>query len=360
MVVVKAVVFGASGYAGVELVRILDQHPQLELVGASAAGNAGAVISELYPHLIGSASASMVLADTEALMRQVTQDSCDVVFLALPHNQAAKIAPKLLDNVRVVVDLSADFRLRDAELYASVYNFVHPAPELLADAVYGLVELNRSALINARLIAAPGCYVTAVTLALFPLLERGIIKPAGIIANAVSGVSGAGRGAVIGNLFGEVDSNVMAYGLNGHRHSCEINQNLGTEVLFVPHVVPMTRGILASCYADLDMDALGADSRAMGSKTLIQEEIHAAMSDFYAKEAYVSVLESGTSPRTKSTLGTNSAHISVTYDPATRKVIALCALDNMLKGASGQAVQAANLALGLAEDDGLAKVSNYP
>ncbi len=356
----KAVVFGASGYAGVELVRIIDGHPELELIGASAAGNAGGVLSELYPHLIGSPSAAMVLLDSEAMLQLLAATSCDVAFLALPHNQAAQMAAKLLDLVAVVVDLSADFRLRDPGLYPKVYNFVHPAPELLEEAVYGLVELNRSALMHARLIASPGCYVTAVTLALFPLLENQIIDAQGIIANAVSGVSGAGRGSSVANLFGEIDSNVMAYGLSGHRHSCEINQNLGTQVLFVPHLVPMTRGILASCYGDVLPSAIEAEHLSNSSGAVVQDAISSLVDDFYSGEPFVKVLEPGTSPRTKSTLGTNSAHLSVSYDAETKKVVALCALDNMIKGASGQAIQAANIALGLAEDLGLAKVSIYP
>ncbi|MDA8103158.1 MAG: N-acetyl-gamma-glutamyl-phosphate reductase [Nitrospiraceae bacterium] len=357
----RVVVFGASGYAGAELVRIIATHPHFELVGASAGSNAGAEIGAIYPHLAHSPYGGMRLQSNDELAASLDAIGAELAFFALPHNQAAGLVPKLLGSLRLVVDLSADFRLVDPGLYESVYGFVHPAPELLEEAVYGLVELKRAELSRARLIAAPGCYVTAVTLALFPFIDRGLVAPGSVpVANAVSGVSGAGRSAKLANLFGEIDSDVSAYGLSGHRHRPEIEQNLGSPVLFVPHLVPMTRGILATCYFDIAPAALEAAGLDGSSRMLIQEMLHAELVEFYDGAAFVSVLDAGNSPHTKATLGTNMAIVSVSYDPASGKAVVLSALDNMVKGASGQAVQAANVALGLPEAAGLTRVSVYP
>ena len=356
----KAVVFGASGYAGVELVRIIDAHPNLELVGVSASSNAGATLAELFPHLRDCSGADLVLLENSALVSLALEHQIDVAFMALPHNHAVSLAPLLLGHVKVVVDLSADFRLKDAALYETAYGFEHPAPHLLGDAVYGLVELNRSALLHANLIAAPGCYVTAATLALFPLLEAGALSRKGLIVSALSGVSGAGRAADVANLFGEVDSNVMAYGLSGHRHRPEIEQNLGAQVLFVPHLVPMTRGLLATCYGELSPEFALGNHTSRSSKMVVEDHLSGILEDFYVKDPFICVLAPGTSPRTKSTIGTNAAHISLSYDVETNQVVIICALDNMVKGASGQAIQAANISLGLSESDGLTKVGIYP
>ncbi len=358
----RVVVFGASGYAGAELVRILDGHPDFELVGASAGANAGAEIGAIYPHLKHSPYGSLRLVGNDEMAASIDTLGAEVAFFAMPHTQAASLVPRLLESLRLAVDLSADFRLADPRLYESVYGFVHPAPELLEEAVYGLVELKRGELSRARLIAAPGCYVTATTLALFPFFDRGVVAPGSVpIANAVSGISGAGRSAKLGNLFGEIDSDVSAYGLSGHRHRPEIEQNVGSPVLFVPHLVPMTRGILSTCYFDVAPDALSSAGLEDGSSRLLVEEmLRSELEAFYQGEAFVSVLEPGNSPHTKATLGTNMAILSVSYDPASDKAVVLSALDNMIKGASGQAVQAANVALGLDEGAGLTRVSVYP
>ncbi len=357
----RVVVFGASGYAGAELVRIIASHPHFELVGASAGSNAGSEIGAIYPHLAHSPYGGMQLTSNEELAAALDGIGAEVAFFALPHNQSAGLIPKLIGSLRLLVDLSADFRLSDPSMYETVYGFVHPAPELLDEAVYGLVELKRGELSRARLIAAPGCYVTAATLALFPFIDRGLVAPGSVpVANAVSGISGAGRSAKLANLFGEIDSDVSAYGLSGHRHRPEIEQNLGTPVLFIPHLVPMTRGILATCYFDVSPAALEEAGLYGSSRMLVQEMLHTELADFYAGEAFVSVLQAGISPHTKATLGTNMALVSVGYDPASRKAVVLSALDNMVKGASGQAVQAANVALGYPEEAGLTRVSVYP
>lgn len=361
----NVVIFGASGYAGAELVRLVNGHSALRLVGVSGSSTVGTGLVELYPHLSGTSCAELILKDTNALVDQVVNGGVDVVFLALPNNQAVSIVPKIINDARLVVDLSADFRLKDASLYEHYYNFAHSEPELLEIAVYGLCELNRSELMSAKLIASPGCYVTAATLALFPFSDQDLISRKSIIVNGISGVSGAGRGLNLGNLFGEIDSNVNAYGLNGHRHAPEIEQNLGATVLFVPHVAPMTRGLLATCYADLELPALERfgisrfDTNGYNAVTG-SLALSGVLEDFYVNEPFVTVLPHGESPRTKSTLGTNRAIVSVNYDVRTSKLVSLCAIDNMVKGAAGQAIQAMNIALGLKEDQGLSKVSVYP
>lgn len=361
----KAVIFGASGYGGAELIRSLGAHPSFEVVGLSGAANAGSTLGEIYPHLETSSFGEMVLFDTDGLCDFIEHNQVDIAFLALPNNTATKIVPRIIDKVSCVIDLSADFRLKDPSLYESYYGYVHPEPKLLEEAVYGLCELNRSQLIGAKLIAAPGCYVTASTLALFPFLDQSIIDSNNVVISAVSGVSGAGRGSSVANLFSEIDSNVMAYGLLGHRHRPEIEQNLGSSVLFIPHLVPMTRGILATCFGDLSGEVAGElglshVSDVAAKSSLVSRYLNGLLGDFYSGDQFVEVLAPGVSPRTKSTLGTNNALVSVSYDAQTNKVIVLAAIDNMVKGAAGQAIQAANIAFGLAEDAGLSKVSFYP
>ena len=265
-------------------------------------------------------------------------EGVDVAFLGLPHQASMALAPQLVGRVGCVVDLSAAFRLRDATLYPQWYGFEHDQPDLLAEAVYGLPERHRADLKGARLVATPGCYVTAATLALAPLLDAGLVASDGIIVDAASGVSGAGRAATATNAFCAVDEDFVAYGLLDHRHTPEIEQNLSAQVLFTPHLAPMNRGILATCYArptaELSTDVLLAELRRV-----------------YDDEPFVVVIDG--SPSTKATLGSNAAHVTARYDARTGTVIALCALDNLTKGASGGALQSANVALGLDETLGL-------
>jgi N-acetyl-gamma-glutamyl-phosphate reductase len=273
--------------------------------------------------------------------------ACDVLFLGLPHEASLELVPQLVNKMKLVVDLSAAFRLTDTSKYPQWYGFTHTHPELVASAVYGLPELNREALKTAKLIATPGCYVTAASLALAPLVKAGTIDPQGIIVDAASGVSGAGRAAKHSNSFNTVDEDFTAYGLLDHRHTPEIEQVTGAQILFTPHLAPMNRGILATCYA-----------RPAAGTTPTTASLLATLARAYAKEPLVVVGQN--SPSTKATLGTNVTHITARYDERTGYVMVLSALDNLAKGASGGAVQAANVALGLNELDGLSMVGMYP
>jgi N-acetyl-gamma-glutamyl-phosphate reductase len=273
--------------------------------------------------------------------------ACDVVFLGLPHEASLELVPQLINKVKLVVDLSAAYRLTDVSQYPQWYGFTHTQPELVASAVYGLPELNREALKTAKLIATPGCYVTAASLALAPLVKAGVINPQGVIVDAASGVSGAGRAAKHSNSFNTVDEDFTAYGLLDHRHTPEIEQVTGAQILFTPHLAPMNRGILATCYA-----------RPADGTTPTTASLLAVLARAYAKEPLIVVGQN--SPSTKATLGTNVTHITARYDERTGYVMVLSALDNLAKGASGGAVQAANVALGLHELDGLSMVGMYP
>jgi len=270
------------------------------------------------------------------------------VFLALPHGESQRLVPDLVGHVGIVIDLAADFRLRDAGLYPTWYGADHLAPELLGRFAYGLPELFRPSLMGAQLVAAPGCYPTAAALALAPLVQAELVERTGVIVDAASGVSGAGRAPSERLHFGAVDENFVAYGLLDHRHTPEIEQATGAEVLFTPHLAPMVRGILATCYA--------RPSRSATERS--GNEVLGWLHDFYADEPFVVVGEDP--PSTKAASGSNCAHLTARTDPRTGWVVVLCALDNLVKGASGQAVQCANLALGLPETTGLPLVGLYP
>lgn len=273
--------------------------------------------------------------------------NCELVFLCLPHEASMRLVPQLLAPGRTVVDLSAAYRLRNAASYERWYGFVHEHPDLLATAAYGLPELNRAAIKGASLVATPGCYVTAASLAIAPLVSAGWVAADGIIVDAASGVSGAGATAKDETMFSTVDSSVVAYGLLDHRHTPEMEQVTGATILFTPHLVPMSRGILATCYAR------PGNRRPTGSDDLL-----VALAAAYAGEPFVVVDERP--PATKSTLGSNSVHLSARWDERTGTVVVLAALDNLAKGASGGAVQAANVALGLAEAAGLSRIGLAP
>ncbi|CAB4803989.1 MAG: N-acetyl-gamma-glutamyl-phosphate reductase [Actinobacteria bacterium] len=333
-------IVGASGYTGAELLRICAQHPDLRVVYATGDSQSGTLASSLYPSL---AVAYPNLVFEEFNVNRT--DGLDLVFLGLPHEASMELAPQLLGRVGCVVDLSAAYRLKDASLYPTWYGFEHDQPALLSEAVYGLPELYRSELPGARLIATPGCYVTAASLALAPLIRGGIIAPTGIVVDAASGVSGAGRALKHSVHFGTVNEDFTAYGLVDHRHTPEIEQNIGGQVIFTPHLAPMNRGILATCYA-----------RPTG--TVTTESLLATLAGFYASEPFVVVRPA--SPSTKATLGTNSVHLTARYDARSGWVIVIAAIDNLCKGASGGAVQAANVALGLEETAGLQTVGVYP
>jgi N-acetyl-gamma-glutamyl-phosphate reductase len=335
-------IIGASGFTGAELLRICAAHPHFEVNYATGDTQAGTLARSLYPSLAATYP-NLVFEEFE-LGKAL---ACDVLFLGLPHEASLELVPQLVNKVKLVVDLSAAFRLTDTSKYPQWYGFTHTHPELVASAVYGLPELHREQLKTARLIATPGCYVTAASLALQPLVKAGAIDPVGVIVDAASGVSGAGRAAKHSNSFNTVDEDFTAYGLLDHRHTPEIEQVTGAQILFTPHLAPMNRGILATCYA-----------RPAAGTTPTTASLLATLARAYAKEPLVVVGQN--SPSTKATLGTNVTHITARYDERTGYVMVLSALDNLAKGASGGAVQAANVALGLNELDGLSMVGMYP
>ncbi len=335
-------IIGASGFTGAELLRICALHPHFEVKYATGDSQAGTLARSLYPSLAATYP-NLVFEEFE-LAKAL---ACDVVFLGLPHEASLELVPQLVNKVKLVVDLSAAYRLTDVSQYPQWYGFTHTQPELVASAVYGLPELNREALKTAKLIATPGCYVTAASLALTPLVKAGVINPQGVIVDAASGVSGAGRAAKHSNSFNTVDEDFTAYGLLDHRHTPEIEQVTGAQILFTPHLAPMNRGILATCYA-----------RPTAGTTPTTASLLAVLARAYAKEPLIVVGQN--SPSTKATLGTNVTHITARYDERTGYVMVLSALDNLAKGASGGAVQAANVALGLNELDGLSMVGMYP
>ena len=342
---VRAAIIGASGYTGAELLRLIAGHPQMDVVIATADTQAGMPAASLYPSLAAAYPDLELVATDDAAVGAV--DGLDAVFMGLPHEASMALAPRLVGRVGCVIDLSAAYRLKDASLYPQWYGFEHDQPELLAEAVYGLPERHRKELVGARLVATPGCYVTAATLALAPLLDAGLVERTGLIVDAASGVTGAGRAAKPDTTFCAVDENFNAYGLLDHRHTPEIEQNLGAQVLFTPHLAPMNRGILATCYA-----------RPAGGAELSTATLLAALRDAYAAEPFVVVVEG--SPGTKATLGSNAAHVTVRFDERTSTVVAIAAIDNLTKGASGGALQAANVALGLDETLGLPLVGVAP
>lgn len=334
----KVGIAGASGYTGAELLRLCAGHPDMDVAWAAGDSQAGVAVADLYPSL---AAAYPGLHFVE--LDLAAADGLDLVFLALPHGASQALVPELSKRVGAIVDLSSDFRLRDPGLYPIWYGAEHCAPELLASAVYGLPELTRDQLRGAPLVAAAGCYVTAAALALAPLVQAGAIETTGVIVDGASGVSGAGRKASHASQFATVDGDFAAYALLNHRHTPEMEQTIGAQILFTPHLVPMTRGILVTCYA----------RPLPGAPDPLE-----VLAEAWRDEPFVVV--SGRSPSTKSTLGSNCAHLTARVDPRTGWVVVLCALDNLVKGASGQAVQCANIVLGLPEATGLPTVGLCP
>jgi N-acetyl-gamma-glutamyl-phosphate reductase len=337
---VRTGILGASGYTGAELLRLAAGHPDLDVVYATADSMAGTRAGDLYPSV--AAAYPDLVFDSYDPSRV---DGLDLVFLALPHGTSMELMPDLRKRVSTIVDLAADFRLKDPALYPVWYDESHTAPELLAEFAFGIPELYRDDITGAPLVAAAGCYVTAAALALAPFVRAGAVETTGIVVDAASGVSGAGRALKQTTHFGTANEDFTAYGLLTHRHTPEIEQATGAQVLFTPHLAPMTRGILATCYA-----------RPNGTTTTAElfDILHAAYDD----EPFVLVRDEP--PSTKATYGSNAAHVTVRHDMRTGWVVVLCALDNLVKGASGQAVQCANLALGLDEAAGLTTVGVYP
>jgi len=345
-------IVGASGYSGEELVRLLLHHPQVELAAVTSRQYAGQTVAQVFPkfaHHPRSKTLRFSVPNAELLARQV-----QVVFLALPHGVAAEFAVPLLRAGVQVIDLSADFRVKNPETYREFYAHDHPAPELLPQAVYGLPEIHRAAIQQASLVASPGCYPTSVLLPTIPLLRAGLVKPTGIIADSLSGVSGAGRKAELDYLFVECNESVRPYGVPKHRHLSEIEQELslaagGTVTIqFTPHLIPINRGILTTLYL-APAEHFG-DAKGMAE---LGEKITSCYQAAYGNEPFVRLLEGKALPDTKNVAGTNVIEIAWRLDPRTGRLIVMSAEDNLVKGASGQAVQSLNLMCGFPETAGL-------
>ena len=334
---IRTAILGASGYVGGELLRLLAAHPALAPAKLFGDSKAGLALGAVHPHLAAAyPNAGIERFDDTALA------DVDLVFAALPHGQSQRIAQQILDAGIPFVDLGADFRLDDAATYEHWYGHAHEAPELLGSFIYGIPELHRDTIQIAKAVAAAGCYATAAILALKPLVDAGLVEQHSLIVDAASGVSGAGREAKEATGFSAVDGSFSAYGLLNHRHTAEMEMAIGGTVLFTPHLVPMTRGILATCYATAvgPCDPLGA--------------LHAA----YDLEPFVHV--TGESPATKWVSGSNGVQLTARYDERTGRVLAISAIDNLGKGAAGQMIQCANLMLGLEETAGLTPIGVFP
>lgn len=340
----KIGIVGATGYTGVELLRLLVNHPEVEITYVTSREQAGHRVDALFPNLRGYLDLTFSTPSDEAL------SECDLVFFATPNGIAMKSAQVLLDNGTKVIDLAADFRIKDVGVWEKWYGMQHASPQLVEEAVYGLPELNRAAIRQARLVANPGCYPTAVTLGLLPLVESGLVDPDSIIADTKSGVSGAGRKAEVHTLLAEAGDNFKAYAVPGHRHQPEIAQMLSLigktpiSPVFVPHLLPMIRGIHATLYAMLTTEA----------------DLQQLYSARYADEPFVDVMPAGTHPETRSVRGANMCRIAVHRPGKGKRVVVLSVIDNLVKGAAGQAVQNMNLMLGLAEQTALQQPGLLP
>ena len=343
----KAAIINVTGYSGIELARILHRHPEVELTQVTGRSAVGQKLGEAFPHL----------SDIDLEIEPEVTESVDVVFSALPQTASAEALIPLVEQGVKSIDISADFRLKDASEYEEWYGVAHARPQLLEESVYGLTELNRSDVRSATLVANPGCYPTGAILALAPAVREGLILE-DIIIDAKSGVSGAGRGLSLTTHFSEVNENVSAYAVSGHRHMPEITQELRRygggfqpRITFLPHLIPMTRGILDSCYATLKDGAIASGPEGI-------KELRALYESFYRDEPFVQVV--GSSPMTKHTLGNNNCVIYPTVDIRTNRLMVISCLDNLVKGAAGQAIQNMNLMLGLKETEGLAQLALYP
>jgi len=348
--VIKAGIVGGTGYTGVELLRLLAKHPEVEVTVITSRAEAGVKVADMYPSLRGHIDLAFTEPDVAVL------GELDVVFFATPHGVAQNMMPALMNTKARIIDLSADFRIRDVPLWERWYNQTHGAPQLVSQAVYGLPETNREAIKTAKLIACPGCYPTATQLGFLPLLENNLVDPTRLIANAASGVSGAGRQGKIDNLLTEVSDSFKAYGVSGHRHLPEIEQGLRdiqpqgvaeASLTFVPHLLPMIRGIHATLYAT-----------ALDAKNL--PDLQALYEARYKNEPFVDVLPAGHLPQTRTVKGSNICRIAITRPQDRDTVVVLSVIDNLTKGASGQAIQNMNIMFGFDEKAGLDVVALLP
>ena len=344
----KVGIIGATGYAGSELVRILLGHKDVEIKWYGSRSYIDKKYASIYQNFFQLVDANCMDDNMEVLADQV-----DVIFTATPQGLCASLVnEEILSKVKII-DLSADFRIKDVKVYEEWYKLEHKSPQFIEEAVYGLCEINREDVKKARLVANPGCYTTCSILTCYPLVKEGIIDPNTIIVDAKSGTSGAGRGAKVDNLFCEVNENMKAYGVATHRHTPEIEEQLGyacgekITINFTPHLVPMNRGILATAYASLKKD-------------VTYEEVKAIYDKYYADEKFVRVLEKDVCPQTKWVEGSNYVDVNFKIDPRTNRIIMMGAIDNLVKGAAGQAVQNMNLMFGLKESEGLELVPMFP
>ena len=341
---IKVGIVGGTGYTGVELLRLLATHPEVELQAITSRSEAGRPVSAIYESLRGHVDLSFSEPDIDIL------SACDLVFFATPNGTAMKMAPALLESGTRIIDLAADFRLKDPALWEQWYGMPHACEDLLAEAVYGLPELNREQIRSARLVANPGCYPTASALGLLPLVEAGLVDTGSLVADCKSGVSGAGRSANAAMLMGEVGESFKAYSVAGHRHLPEIKQTLGwltdktVGLTFVPHLLPMIRGIHATLYARLTGEA----------------DLQSLFEERYRGELFVDVMPAGSHPETRSVRGVNHCRIAIHRPQGGDTVVVLSVIDNLTKGAAGQAVQNMNLMFGLDEDAGLTQVALSP
>lgn len=345
---IKVGIIGATGYAGSELVRILLGHKDVEIKWYGSRSYIDKKYASIYQNFFQLVDANCMDDNMEVLADQV-----DVIFTATPQGLCASLVNKEILSKVKIIDLSADFRIKDVKVYEEWYKLEHKSPQFIEEAVYGLCEINREDVKKARLVANPGCYTTCSILTCYPLVKEGIIDPNTIIVDAKSGTSGAGRGAKVDNLFCEVNENMKAYGVATHRHIPEIEEQLGyacgekITINFTPHLVPMNRGILATAYASLKKD-------------VTYEEVKAIYDKYYADEKFVRVLEKDVCPQTKWVEGSNYVDVNFKIDPRTNRIIMMGAIDNLVKGAAGQAVQNMNLMFGLKESEGLELVPMFP
>ena len=343
---IKAAIVGGTGYTGVELLRLLAAHPEVELKAITSRSEAGQAVADMFPNLRGHVDLAFCEPDQAGLTE------CDVVFFATPNGIAMQHAPELLDAGVRVIDLAADFRLKDPAEWAQWYGQPHACPELLDEAVYGLPEVNRAEVVKARLVANPGCYPTAVQLGFLPLLENNLVDTSRLIADAKSGVSGAGRKANVATLLGEASESFKAYAVPGHRHLPEIRQGLqrvtdsAIGLTFVPHLTPMIRGIHATLYAEL--------------KAKAADDLQQLYESRYANEPFVDVLPAGSHPETRSVRGANTCRLSIHQPQGGNTLVVLSVIDNLVKGAAGQAVQNMNIMFGLSETSGLNNIALLP
>lgn len=343
---VKVAIIGGSGYTGAELVRLLSLHNEVEVSLVTSETHKGKKVSELYPSFVGVSDLVFESLDISKVLQN------EVIFIALPHGTSMKLVPDLVEKGSKVIDLSGDFRLKSVRIYEQWYKMKHQASELLGRAVYGLPEVNREEIKAADFVTNPGCYPTSAVLALAPLVIKDLIKGE-VLVDAKSGVSGAGKEPKAETHFCQIDENIKAYNIGMHRHAPEMEQVLSdlgkseTQVLFVPHLIPINRGILSSCYTQL------TESSKAG-------EVYKTFCQFYQDEPFVNILDEGKYPETKHVFGSNYCQIGVKVDERTGKIIAISAIDNLVKGASGQAIQNMNLMCGFDETEGLKQIGVYP